>query len=139
MPKDYFCNKLLPNGTVCGEREVSKFINGRYTTCKPCRLRNMSDYNKTKTSKKKDEEVTKTDPDCNIRYLIEDTIKRVPFIQKQTIIERIKSSEDDVTDILNLHHEYVEKTDFIIEKIKKQMEEMKNEIKNLKEEIKNKN
>jgi hypothetical protein len=139
MPKDYYCNKLLPNGTVCGEREISKFIDGRYTTCKNCRLRSMSDYNKSKTSKKKDTEATKTDPDCNIRYLIEDTIKRVPFIQRQTILERIESSEEDVTSVMNLHHEYVDKNDYKIDLLCKQLEEMKKEIKNLKEEIKNLN
>lgn len=136
MPKDYYCNKLLPNGTVCREREVTKFIEGRYTTCKACRLRSMSDYNKSKTSKKKDIEATKADPDCNIRYLIEDTIKRVPFIQRQTILERIESSEEDVTAVMNLHHEYVDKNDYRIDLLCKQIEEMKKEIKNLKEEIK---
>jgi hypothetical protein len=135
MPKVYYCNKLLENGATCGERDVSKFIEGRYTTCKSCRLRAMSIYNKSKTSKKKDEESSKTDPDCNIRWLIEDTIKRVPFMGKQTIPERIESSEEDITSVLNLHHEYSDKNDNRLDKMQGEINELKEIIKILKQEI----
>jgi transcription initiation factor IIF auxiliary subunit len=132
MPKEYFCTKVLPNGIMCAERDNSKFISGRYTTCKSCRLRTMSEYNKEKTIKKQDKEAEKIDPDCNIRWIVEDTIKRVPFIDKQTITERIKSSEDDITSILNLHHEYTDKNDIKIEELYKQIDLLKKEIEKLK-------
>ena len=135
MPKEYYCNKLLDNGIVCGERNIEKFISGRYTTCKPCRLRSMSVYNKSKTIKKKDEESTKLDPDCNMRWLIEDTIKRVPFMGTQTIIDRIENSEADISDVLNIHHEYVDKTNEIIKLLQTQIQNLQIEMINLKEQI----
>jgi hypothetical protein len=135
MTKEYFCSKILSTGITCGERDSSKFISGRYTTCKKCRLQKMSDYNKSKTSKKKDEESEKIDPDCNIRWIIEDTIKRIPLINRQTIPERIESSEEDITNILNLHHEYTEKNDSMIEDLQKQIKELQTQIEFLKSKI----
>jgi hypothetical protein len=135
MPKEYFCEKILPNGIICAERDKTKFISGRYTTCKSCRLSKMSDYNRSKTNKKKDDEAEKEDPDCNIRYLIEDTIKRVPFSRQQTILEKIENSEEDITEVLNLHHEFVNKTETKIENMQKEIEELKLIIKNLKDEF----
>lgn len=132
MPKSYFCDKLSESGVICGEIDISKFIEGRYSTCKSCRLQMMSQYNKTKTSKKKDKEVKKIDPDCNIRYLIEDTIKRVPFIGFQTIPDKIESSEEDLTDVLNLFQEHIEKNNIILEQMQKQIDELKEKFENKK-------
>lgn len=132
MPKSYFCDKLSESGAICGETDISKFIEGRYTTCKSCRLQMMSQYNKTKTSKKKDKEAKKVDPDCNIRYLIEDTIKRVPFIGFQTIPDRIESSEEDLTGVLNLFQEHIEKNNIILEKMQKQIDELREKFENKK-------
>jgi len=132
MSKVYFCNKILENGSICGERELSKFIEGRYTTCKPCRLRNMSQYNKSKTSKKKDVESTKIDPDCNIRYLIEDTIKRIPFMGGETIPERIESSEEDISNVFEKVHAYFDKNNKTIERMQKEIDELKSFISDFK-------
>ena len=138
MSKRYFCDKLLDSGLICGETDISKFIEGRYTSCKSCRLQMMSQYNKSKNSKKKDNEAKKVDPDCNIRYLIEDTINRVPFLGQQTIPDRIKSSEEDITEILNLYYGHIEKNNFILEKMQKQIDELQEQNKFWKEKFENK-
>jgi hypothetical protein len=129
MPKEYFCTKLTDMGLPCGERDETKFIEGRYSTCRSCRLKFMSEYNKTKTNKGKEQKNKQIDPDCNIRYLIEDTIIRVPLISNQTIVERMEDTEHDVSRILLLHHEYVDKSELKMEKLEKQIKTMSNYIK----------
>ena len=139
MPKEYCCNKLLESGAVCGERDTTKFSSGRYTTCRNCRLRSMANYNKKKTSDKKDEKNTNIDPECNIRYLIEDTIKRIPLMNSYTIPERIESIEEEYIDSFNkqkdknesiqVKYNYLEQKvnslEKYIEKIEKELLELK--------------
>jgi lipopolysaccharide assembly outer membrane protein LptD (OstA) len=139
MPKEYCCNKLLESGTVCGERDSTKFSSGRYTTCRNCRLRFMTSYNKKKTSDKKEEKNTNIDPECNIRYLIEDTIKRIPLMNNYTIPERIESFEEEYTEFLSKHErrngtiqskfnlleQKIESLEKYIEKIEKELSELK--------------
>jgi cyclopropane fatty-acyl-phospholipid synthase-like methyltransferase len=122
MPKDYFCSKILDTGFPCGERDVSKFIEGRYSTCRQCRLRSMSDYNKTKTEKCKEDKTKKIDPDKDIRWLIEDTFLRVPLLSNQTIKERMESNEYDVSDLLEKHFDYAETTNKKIENLENKLE-----------------
>jgi hypothetical protein len=139
MPKEYCCNKLLESGAVCGERDSTKFSSGRYTTCRNCRLKSMSYYNKKKTSDRKDEKNTNIDPECNIRYLIEDTIKRIPLMNNYTIPERIESFEEEYTGFLskqernnesiqskfNLFEQKIASLEKYIEKIEKELSELK--------------
>jgi hypothetical protein len=122
MPKEYFCSKILDTGLPCGERDVSKFIEGRYSTCRQCRLKSMSDYNKTKTSKGKEHKNKTIDPDNDIRWLIEDTFLRVPLLSGQTIKERIESNEFDISDLLEKHFEYVEETNAKIKMLETKLE-----------------
>jgi hypothetical protein len=122
MPKDYFCSKILDTGLPCGERDESKFIEGRYSTCRQCRLRSMSDYNKTKTSKSKEQKSKTIDPDKDIRWLIEDTFLRVPLLSNQTIKERMESNEFDISDLLEKHFDYVEKTNSKIENLENKLD-----------------
>jgi hypothetical protein len=122
MPKEYFCSKILDTGLPCGERDVSKFIEGRYSTCRQCRLRSMSDYNKLKTDKSKEQKSKKIDPDSDIRWLIEDTFLRVPLLSGQTIKERMENNEFDVSELLEKHCDYVEKTNVKIRNLEKNLE-----------------
>jgi hypothetical protein len=122
MTKEYFCTKILDTGLPCGERDESKFIEGRYSTCRQCRLRSMSDYNKTKTSKGKEKKTKTIDPDNDIRWLIEDTFLRVPLLSNQTIKERMEDNEFDISDLLGKHHDYVEQTNLKIQKLEQKLE-----------------
>lgn len=139
MPKEYCCNKLLESGIVCGQRDQTKFSSGRYTTCRDCRLRFMSTYNKKKNSDKKDDKNISLDPDCNIRYLIEDTIKRIPLMNSYTIPERIESFEEEYTEFLSKQErkngliqskflfleQKIDTLEKYIEKIEKELSELK--------------
>ena len=122
MPKEYFCSKILDTGLPCGERDESKFIEGRYSTCRQCRLRSMSEYNKTKTEKGKEQKSKKIDPDNDIRWLIEDTFLRVPILSGQTIKERMENNEFDVSELLEKHFDYVDKTNLKIETLERKLE-----------------
>ncbi len=136
MPKTYYCDKILDNGIICGERDTSKFIEGRYTTCRACRLNLMSKYNKSKTSKKQEEVSNKIDPDTSIRYLIEDTIKRIPLINKNTIPERIEGLEEDITDVFTKQWQYVEKNDTKIEVLEKRIKHLEEYIEKINKHLK---
>jgi hypothetical protein len=98
MTKIYRCNKINEKGSVCNETDENNFRKGRYNTCKKCRLRVMSEYNKSKKEQKQNEDANKTDPDNHIRCLIEDTITRVPLINKKTIPCIIHKLELDITE-----------------------------------------
>lgn len=97
MPKTYRCNKIKEDGEVCNETDENNFTEGRYTSCKKCRLKVMSDYNKFKKEEKKDKNTNKIDPDNHVRYLIEDTITRVSLINNMTIPKIIHKLEMDIT------------------------------------------
>ena len=92
MPKGYCCKQSI-KGELCGETDPVKFSPGRYTACKACRNRASKQLISDKKVKEKDNIAKNLDPDENIRYLIEDTIKRVRLINdnKETIEEAISS------------------------------------------------
>jgi hypothetical protein len=139
MPKEYCCNKLLESGIVCGQRDQTKFSSGRYTTCRDCRLRFMSSYNKSKIQNKKEEKNSNIDPEFNIRYLIEDTIKRIPLMERNTIPERIECIEEEFIDSLSkqqsknqfieskflLLEQKIDTLEKYIQKIEKELSELK--------------
>jgi hypothetical protein len=131
MPKEYFCTKLNDLEIPCGERDVSKFNEGRYSTCRSCRLKSMSEYNKTKTNKSKEQKNKLLDPDYNIRCLIEDTIKRVPISSDQTIVERIENNEFDISEMVSTNYAFTSKTSEKLETIEKQIEIMSKCIKTM--------
>jgi hypothetical protein len=139
MPKEYCCNKILESGAVCGERDTTKFNVGRYTTCKNCRLKFMSNYNKSKSSGKKDEKNSIIDPEYNVRYLIEDTIKRIPLIERNTIPERIEIIEEEYIDSLTkqqIKNEQVQLKFLVLEQkintLEKYIEKIEKELSDLK-------
>jgi hypothetical protein len=98
MPKIYRCNKIDETGNICNETNENNFNEGRYTTCKKCRLKFMIDYNKLKKEEKQNQNTTKIDPDNHIRELIEDTISNVSLIKNQTIPNIIRRLEKDITE-----------------------------------------
>jgi hypothetical protein len=129
MPKEYFCDKQLENGVICGERDVSKFIEGRYTSCRKCRNKIMSEYNKSRTEGRKEKEMDKIDPDKNIRLLIEEVVCKYPLIDgKYNISEKFKSTEEDISDIII-------KTFVDFERINKKFDSMQLHIQSLEKEI----
>lgn len=89
MPKTYFCKQYI-NGEACGESDPSKFIEGRYSTCRECRSRLQKKY----TNKKIEEKVEQIDPKQQIRWLIEDTIKKSLLIRGKTIVDFIISNDE---------------------------------------------
>jgi hypothetical protein len=133
--KKYYCGKINNMGFICGESDASKFEEGRYNACKQCRLNYMKSYNKSKKENEKDEKVNKLDPDKNIRFVVEDTIKRIAFIEGFTIKDRIESLDKNITSVFGRTEENMKKylnfENIVVEKI----QELKKENDILKEEI----
>ncbi len=95
MPKGYCCKRIV-NGELCGETDPGKFSPGRYTACKACRNMASKQTISDKKVKVRDDIAQNLDPDENIRYLIEDTIKRVRLINgnKNTVEEAINTVDE---------------------------------------------
>lgn len=142
MPKDYFCNKLLDNGDICGERDPTKFQIGRYSSCKSCRSSFVLKHNKTKNTDKKEEKINKIDPDVNLRWLIEDVIKTKPLVKGQTIEELLNFFDNEMT--INLTKQEQQNRRFIeifiqhekdMTELLNKIRELENKTKELKNEI----
>jgi hypothetical protein len=136
MPKIYRCNKINELGITCGETEAFRFEDGRYTTCKKCRLRFMSEYNKSKKSNKKEEVVNKIDPDNNIRYVIEDTILRTKILNGASIPSKIEDLEIDISQIAEKNYEIMIQLIEFKEIVSLKMNELKKENDLLKIQVK---
>ena len=135
MPKTYCCDKILENGTICGESDITKFMDGRYTTCKPCRYRLMSVYNKNKTTERKDKRIETIDPDAHLRFIIEDTLRRVPLIGRQSVIERIKNGEDDVSGFFENQYTTNDRVNLKLLQLEQKINTMQLYIDNLEKEV----
>jgi hypothetical protein len=96
MPKIYRCDKINEEGNICNETDQQNFTEGRYNTCKKCRLKIMTDYNKKKKDEKENKKNNTTDPDKNIRKIIEEIIKDTPTIKNLPNI--IRKLEKDITE-----------------------------------------
>jgi len=146
MPKIYRCDKINELGITCGETDNTKFEKGRYSTCKNCRLRFMSEYNKSKREHKQEDIISKVDPDNNIRWVIEDTIKRVRFCGDYTILEKFKDNDELLGEALSTNYKRNENTELkvyelenmfsmMFKELKKENELLKIEINTLKEKL----
>ena len=144
--KQHYCEKINNMGFICRESDSTKFEEGRYNICKQCRLYYMKLYNKSKKDNKKDENVNKLDPDKNIRFIVEDTVKRMSFIEGFTIKDKIDGLDKDLSSIsektegnmikyLNFENIVVEK----IQELKKENDVLRKEIQELKKIITSKN
>ena len=91
MPKVYRCDKTNEEGNICNDTNEQNFIEGRYNTCKKCRLKIMADYNKKKKNEKQTQKANTIDPDNHIRTLIKDTISDITLIKNlPDIIHRLE-------------------------------------------------
>ena len=93
MPKEFICRQIK-NGELCGETNPENFSSGRYTACKSCRSKMASKLLNEKKIKDKDDKANFLDPDEDTRYLIEDTIKRIPLINNKTVQEAIRDIDE---------------------------------------------
>jgi hypothetical protein len=100
MPKVFYCRQVK-NGEQCGETNVENFSPGRYSACKACRSNLTSRLVSDKKVKDKNDRANYIDPDQNIRSLIEDTIKRIPFIEGRTIYDKIRDIDEMNTENVN--------------------------------------
>ncbi len=147
MTKIHYCKKILENGTVCGEMDASKFESGRYSACKSCRNISTIACIKSKKEGIKVEKIKKIDPDVNLRWLIEDTIKNIPLLDgTRTIKDSILSLEEESSNmfnnncyreerIFNILKQHELDMNFLLGKIQKlesENKELKNEISELK-------
>ena len=98
MSKIYFCKQEKTFG-ICGENDPKNFEIGRYTTCRSCRTRLQKEKRKYGKEKECEEKTTTIDPTKNIRYVVEDTILRVPLLEGESIQEKIRNSEEDISDL----------------------------------------
>jgi hypothetical protein len=133
MPKTkvYFCTKTK-NFKVCGETDPSKFVDGRYSTCKECRNKYVRDYNKEKKLNEAEEKNKEIDPSANIRYLIIDTIRHAPIMDGHSVEEKIRGNEDDISEVLCTNSDNLDK--FKIE-IYKEFNKLHEKIRDLEQEI----
>ena len=99
MPKNYRCNKINEKGEICNETDEDNFSEGRYTTCKKCRLRVMAEYNKSKKEEKQRKVTAKPDPNNHTIKLIKDTILLVPLIDKMAVPVKIHDLEVNISNI----------------------------------------
>lgn len=138
MSKTYRCNKINEKGSICNETDENNFSEGRYSTCKKCRLRVMSEYNKAKKEQKQNEDANKIDPDNHIRYLIEDTITRVPLLDnKMSVVDKFNDLDTEMSNVFNSCINEMRKLSERIKKIEKENSEMEEEILTLKIQAKN--
>ena len=126
MSKTYYCTKMIDNSTICGERNIENFKPGRYNTCKSCRLKIMADYNKNKRDELREKKIQEIDPETNIRFVVEDTIKRVPLIEGKTIEENLNSLDEEIGEMSIKNCEYKERIEKLIYNLQKQIDELKN-------------
>jgi hypothetical protein len=70
MPKEYLCNKII-NGKFCGETNPDNFPKGRYSVCKKCKNKEMSEIRQKKKEENDKEKVKKIDPQLDFKKLIE--------------------------------------------------------------------
>jgi len=109
MSKEYFYSKIVETGLPCGERDVSKFIEGRYSTCRQCRLKFMSDYNKSPDPNTLDLSGLKlTDEDLRKMNLQEKTYENV-YLQNNNLVHI--DYLPIITNELNLSHNKIKKID----------------------------
>jgi hypothetical protein len=64
----------------------------------------MSEYNKNKKRNLKDENISKLDPDNNIRWIIEETIKNSPFCGTTSLIEKLNDMDSEMSQILTSNY-----------------------------------
>lgn len=97
MPKAYLCRQFR-DGNMCGETDPAQFSPGRYSACKYCRNNIAKRTMVDKKVKNLNENVDHMDPDQNIRFLIEDTILRIPILEKRSVkgaIDNIDQTNSD--------------------------------------------
>lgn len=126
MPKTYYCNKLIDGSVVCGETNPENFTEGRYNTCRTCRLQMMSSYNKNRREEIREKKIRELDPSQDIRFVVEDTIKRIPLLDGKTISDKITNLEEDIGEVSIQSFEYNERLEKLIFNLQKQIDELKN-------------
>jgi len=137
MSKQYFCKRILEAGYVCGEKDIKKFEPGRYTVCKACRLKYMSDYNKNRRNIALNERMDELDPDKKIRAVVEDTIVRIPLLDGKTIQQRMDDNEEEISNVIEFNYvsdlnlrEFIEKTNKTILVLQKRIEDLEIKLRN---------
>ncbi len=117
MTKEFYCNKLLPNREICGEKEVSNFEKGRYSTCKKCRTRLNSEYIKQKKDEDLKDKFKTIDSDNNIKCLIEDTINKYPIYSGCTIVQLFSDLQNYTSEELSFMSERIRENNDLIKKL----------------------
>jgi hypothetical protein len=110
MSKVYFCKQEC-NFQVCGETDPKNFESGRYSTCKSCRSKVKKEKRQVEKNKDSEEKMSAIDPSKNIRYIVEDTILRIPLLEGETIHEKIRNTEEDISELAVKNHNINTKID----------------------------
>jgi len=106
MPKVYFC-KQMKDSEMCGESDPKNFENGRYSTCRSCRSKSQRDKKAVEKDNTSENKTNSLDPSRSIRYIIEDTILRVPLLEGETILKKIRNCEEDISDLAVKQHNLI--------------------------------
>jgi hypothetical protein len=124
MPKTYFC-KTIHDYEMCGETNPINFEPGRYSACRSCRNKKNKENKEKNFSILTEERNNKIDPSSNLRHLIEDTILRIPIMDGYNIIEKFRTDNEEVSNIvlmskknledINKRLEYLEKYTKLLE------------------------
>lgn len=118
MPKVYFCRQEI-NSEICGETNPENFEVGRYSSCRKCRAKYHERKRKTKKEEVIETSVEILDPLKNIRYVIEDTVRRIPLLEGQTIPDKILNIDADISELVIANSELKEKMNELFDYIKK--------------------
>jgi hypothetical protein len=128
---------------ICTECNIEKFETDFYkdyrsktrrleSKCKECRNKLVRDYNKEKKLVETEEKNKEIDPSSNIRSLIIETILNVPIIDGKSVEEKIKNSEDDISEVLCTNVNDLQK---LKEQFFKEICNLNNKIKELENEV----
>jgi hypothetical protein len=86
MPKTYLCTKIF-DGKECGETNPENFPSGRYSVCKKCKNKEMTEIRKKKKQDNVKERLKKIDPELDFKKLIEN---QPVFHKNKTVKEGMK-------------------------------------------------
>jgi hypothetical protein len=99
MNKKYFCKSKI-NDEECGETNPENFEIGRYSTCKECRSKNITQKSVQRKNLEIIDKVRRIDPGEEIRTVVDYTINHKAFDGDFSIVESIKNINEQNRKIL---------------------------------------
>lgn len=90
MPKKYFCKF-----EGCGEIDPENFENGRYSTCKKCRIKGITEKIYQRKHLELIDKIRKIDPEEEIQMVVDYSLKNKEFNDGFSVLENIVKITED--------------------------------------------